>query len=79
MPRDDLLLAEMVEAAERAVALVAGKTVEDLEADRTLRDALLWNFTVLGEASVQLSDELKVNRRLVCEHRFAGLCARSVR
>ncbi len=59
MPRDDLLLAEMIDAAEQAVALVSGKSVDDLEADRTLRDALLWNFTVLGEAAAQLSGELR--------------------
>ena len=41
MPRDALLLAEMIEAA-----------------DRMRRDALLWNFAVLGEAATQLSPEL---------------------
>jgi len=59
MPRDDLLLAEMIDAAEPAVTLVGDSTVGDLESDRMLRDALLWNFTVLGEAAAQLSDELK--------------------
>jgi uncharacterized protein with HEPN domain len=29
------------------------------EADRQRRDALLWNFTVLGEAAGRLSDEIK--------------------
>jgi len=27
--------------------------------DRQRRDALLWNFTVLGEAAAQLPDDLK--------------------
>jgi uncharacterized protein with HEPN domain len=59
MRRDVLLLTEMIEAAEQAQALTVGLTVSDLEADRLRRDALLWNFTVLGEAAGQLSDEIR--------------------
>jgi uncharacterized protein with HEPN domain len=59
MRRDVLLLTEMIDAAEQAIQLAASGTVDDLEADRQRRDALLWNFTVLGEAAGQLSDELK--------------------
>ena len=59
MRRDVLLLEEMIHAAVQAAALVEGVAVEDLAADRIRRDALLWNFTVLGEAAAQLSDELK--------------------
>jgi uncharacterized protein with HEPN domain len=51
MQRDILLLTEMVDAAEQAGQLTAGITVSQLETDRQRRDALLWNFTVLGEAS----------------------------
>lgn len=59
MRRDVLLLAEMIDAAEQAQHLVDGVTTEDLEADRQRRDALLWNFTVLGEAAGQLSEAVK--------------------
>lgn len=59
MRRDVLLLAEMIDAAEQAQHLVDGVTVEDLEDDRQRRDALLWNFTVLGEAAGQLSEAVK--------------------
>lgn len=59
MRRDVLLLEEMIEAAVQAMELVQGVAVEDLAADRIRRDALLWNFTVLGEAAAQLSAELK--------------------
>ena len=59
MQRDVLLLEQMIEAAEQAVAAVEGVSVQDLAADRIRRDALLWNFTVLGEASAQLSAEVK--------------------
>jgi uncharacterized protein with HEPN domain len=59
MRRDLLLIEEMIEAAIQAQALVAGADMEALEQDRQRRDALLWNFTVLGEAAAQLSAEVK--------------------
>ena len=59
MQRDVLLLTEMVDAAEQAHRLTADITVSQLEADRQRRDALPWNFTVLGEAAGQLSAEVK--------------------
>jgi hypothetical protein len=42
MRRDVLLLAEMIDAAEQAQHLADGVIVEELEADRRRRDALLW-------------------------------------
>jgi uncharacterized protein with HEPN domain len=59
MQRDILLLTEMIDAAEQAQQLTADITVGQLETDRQRRDALLWNFTVLGEAAGQLSAEVK--------------------
>ncbi len=59
MQRDILLLTEMIEAAEQAQELTDGITASDLESDRLRRDALLWNFTVLGEAAGQLSEDVK--------------------
>lgn len=59
MRRDLLLLGEMIAAADRIQELVSGVTVEELVGDRQRRDALLWNFTVLGEAAAQVSDALK--------------------
>jgi hypothetical protein len=49
MQRDILLLTEMIDAAEQAQRLTADITVSQLETDRQRRDALLSNFTVLGE------------------------------
>lgn len=57
--RDELLLAERVDAAEQAHQLAADYSAESLQADRLRRDAMLWNFTVLGEAATQVSEELK--------------------
>lgn len=59
MRRDLLLLGEMIEAALQAAALVVDTDLETLAGDRKRRDALLWNFTVLGEASAQLDTDLK--------------------
>jgi uncharacterized protein with HEPN domain len=59
MQRDLLLLEEMIDAAEQAHSLVVGHTVAEIESDRVRRDALLWNFTVLGEAATRVSDETK--------------------
>lgn len=60
MPRREvLLLEEMIDAAEQAQRLAAGYDVEGLQADRQRREALLWNFTVLGEAAAQLDSDFK--------------------
>jgi len=59
MQRDLLLLTEMIDAAEQAQRLVDGITVRQLETDRQRRDALLWNFTVLGEAAGQISEDVR--------------------
>ena len=59
MQRDLLLLREMIDAAEQAQSLVVGHTAAEVDGDRVRRDALLWNFTVLGEAATLVSDETK--------------------
>ena len=59
MQRDAVLLEEMIEAGGRIVALVGRLDPEDPAADRDLVEALLWNYTVLGEASSQVSAALK--------------------
>lgn len=59
MRRELLLLAEMIEAAEEARGLIDDVDLASLAADRQRRDALLWNFTVLGEAAAQLDGVVK--------------------
>ncbi|MGH3615408.1 MAG: HepT-like ribonuclease domain-containing protein [Pseudonocardia sp.] len=59
MRRDLLLLWEMIDAAEQAQWLVEDRSVIDIEADRLRREALLWNFTVLGEAAGLISEETR--------------------
>ena len=59
MRRELLLIAEMIDAADQARRLVDGVTLEQLGGDRQRRDALLWNFTVMGEAAAQLDGSEK--------------------
>ena len=66
MRRERLLLEEMIGAAEEAHLLATSQTPESLASDRQRRDALLWNFTVLGEAAAQLPDHRTRGSRWVC-------------
>lgn len=59
MQRDRVLVAEMIVAVERIVDLVGDRAAGQILADPLRRDALMWNFTVLGEAASQVSGELK--------------------
>ena len=76
--REVLLLGDMIDAAERARTLVADSDIESISADRTWQDALLWNFTVLGEAASQLSDPFKAKHPEVDWSRPQGLRNRIV-
>lgn len=60
MRREILLLEEMIGAIEQIIKTAADVSEDELSTDRNRRDALLWNFTVLGEASGQLSLEFEV-------------------
>ena len=61
MQRDLLLLSKMIGASERIIELAMGIDPAAPEPARDRVDALLWNFTVLGEASNQISTGVKVN------------------
>lgn len=60
MSRDPLLLNEIIDAAERIIELVGRLDPDDAVANRDQIDALLWNFTVLGEAAGNLSTPFRV-------------------
>ena len=57
MQRDRLLIDEMIDAAERIVELVGLATGDEIASNRDRRDAVLWNFTVLGEAANQITGD----------------------
>lgn len=59
MQRELLLIQEMIAAAQRAASLVDGTDLEALERDRLRAEALLWNFTVLGEAASQVDADVR--------------------
>ncbi|GIG36120.1 HepT-like ribonuclease domain-containing protein [Cellulomonas pakistanensis] len=59
MQRDRLFVTGMVDACVRIVHLTDGRDVTELERTPTEREALLWNFTVPGEAANQVSDDLR--------------------
>ena len=59
MQRELLLLREMRDAAVSIRDLIGGRSAEQVEADGLRRSALLWHFTVLGEAASQVPVETK--------------------
>jgi len=59
MRRNLLLLREMRDAVEQIRDLAVGLTVDQVEADTIRRSALLWHFTVLGEAANQIPAEIR--------------------
>jgi uncharacterized protein with HEPN domain len=59
MQRELLLLREMRDAAVSIRDLVGGRSAEQVEVDELRRSALLWHFTVLGEAASQVPVEIK--------------------
>ena len=56
MRRDLLLIEEMIDAAERAMELIGRATADEVAANRERCDAVLWNFTVLGEAATHVTE-----------------------
>lgn len=65
MRRELLLLREMIDAAERIRELMDGLDLNGLRADTLRREAVLWNYTVLGEAAGQVPDDVKHSHREV--------------
>ena len=59
MRRELLLLREMRDAATTIRGLVGDRSAEQVEADALRRSALLWHFTVLGEAASQVPASVK--------------------
>lgn len=60
MPADDgLYLRHMWDHAAKALALAAGKSRADFDADEVLRLALIYLVQIVGEAASQVSQETK--------------------
>ena len=59
MQRDALLISEIIEVSQRIVELTEDGDIDVLNDDRDRREALLWSFTVLGEACNRMSEKTK--------------------
>lgn len=59
MRRELLLLHEIMAASVRAIDIASRHTTEELTTSLDARDALLWNLTVVGEATGQLPSDLR--------------------
>jgi uncharacterized protein with HEPN domain len=68
-PESLKLLRDMRDAVETIVAHTQGRTGEDYNQLRWLRDAVHWNFTVIGEALSQLDRLDPSTSRRITEYR----------
>ena len=59
MQRELLLLREMRDAAVSIRNLIGDRSAQEVDAEAIRRSALLWHFTVLGEAASQVPAETK--------------------
>lgn len=59
MRRDDLYLADIVEAAEAIASFLAGVKETEFVGNDLLRSAVLQKLTVIGEAAARISAELQ--------------------
>jgi uncharacterized protein with HEPN domain len=62
---DDLLLNDMIEAADSIFEYVGAVSFDEFRNDKKTVDAVLRNFEVLGEASKLISEEIKKDYPLV--------------
>ena len=59
MRREALLLEEICAAGKRCSEIARAHSPESLVTQVDAKDALLWNLTIVGEASGQLSEEFR--------------------
>ncbi|MFN8074188.1 MAG: HepT-like ribonuclease domain-containing protein [Kineosporiaceae bacterium] len=71
-PPERLYLSTMLDACRRIVELTSGCQLADVESDPTRRDALLWNFTVVGEAAGQVGESIRAAQPGIPWRRMTG-------
>ena len=59
--RDAAYLLDMLQAAQRVVRYVQGKTREEFQGGELLRDAVERNIEIIGEAARKISEPFKAN------------------
>ncbi len=78
MQRDLLRLVELLEAADHLGRALDGVDFERFTNDAELRDSTLWRLMKVGEASVQLSEEVRGRHPEIEWHRAIGFRNRIV-
>jgi uncharacterized protein with HEPN domain len=59
MRREELYLADIVEAADAIAGFLRGRARDEFLADDLLRSAVVQKLTIIGEAASRLSDDLR--------------------
>ncbi len=67
MPKrsDELLLEDMLEAAQSVFDFVGSMNYDQFIADKKTVDAVVRNFEIIGEASKLISENIKINNPLI--------------
>lgn len=73
MPRDEVLLADMLRFARQAARAAAGLTAADLEADPDRQSMVLWPLIALGEAAAHVSESYRLAQPDIPWRRIVGL------
>lgn len=73
-----LLIADMIESAQKIIAYTDGLTFEDFVADSKTIDAVIRNFEIIGEAANRLPEDFKDDHPEVEWHRIRGFRNRIV-
>ena len=73
MPRDEVLVADILRYARQAERAAAGLTAADLEANPDRQSMVLWPLIVLGEAAAHVSDAFRQAHPGIPWRRMVGL------
>ena len=77
-PGNKAFLFDMQEFASQVMVYVKDKTKEDFLADRQLRDAVVYNLQIIGEAAYKVSDTFKEAHPEIDWFKITGLRHRIV-
>ena len=64
MPRDEVLLADILRYARQAARAAAGLTAAELDADPDRQSMVLWPLIALGEAAAHVSEACRAEERV---------------
>lgn len=74
----NLLIADILESAQKIVTYTAGQTYDEFVADSKTGDAVVRNFEIIGEAANRLPEDFKDRHKEVDWHRIRGFRNRIV-